>query len=127
VSRIREAATLALALCSLVLGLAPWQGYLPIPQGIPSDPLTLKTLVKVLLPILGGAVLAILLGRWGHWSWPATVARPLVAAVDLARRAALAFAAAIERIDDTLRQWSSASLSLLVLVLLFGAAMLATR
>jgi ABC-type Na+ efflux pump permease subunit len=45
----------------------------------------------------------------------------------LARRAALAFAAAIERIDDTLRQWSSASLSLLVLVLLFGAAMLATR
>jgi formate hydrogenlyase subunit 3/multisubunit Na+/H+ antiporter MnhD subunit len=123
--RLREAAPLALALCSLVLGLVPWEGYLPIPHGIPSDPFTLETLVKVLLPILVGAALAILMGRWGYWSWPANVARPLVEAFDLARRTALAFTAAIERIDDTLRQWPAASVSLLVMVLLFGAAMLA--
>ena len=43
--RLREAAPLALALCSLVLGLVPWEGYLPIPHGIPSDPFTLETLV----------------------------------------------------------------------------------
>jgi hypothetical protein len=33
-------------------------------------------------------------------------------------------ASPVERIDDTLRQWPAASLSLLALALLFGAAML---
>jgi hypothetical protein len=33
----------------------------------------------------------------------------------------------IERVDDMLRQWAAAGLSLLVLAILFGAAMLAAR
>ena len=33
VSRIGEAAALALALCSLMLGLVPWEAYLVVPHG----------------------------------------------------------------------------------------------
>ena len=64
VSRMSEAAALALALCSLLLGLIPWEAYLPVPAGAASSPLTLAALVTALWPILAGAVLAILLGRW---------------------------------------------------------------
>src|SRR5262249_7654395 len=58
----REAAALALALCSLVLGLVPWEAYLPASRAAPSDPLVLKAFAAGLWPILGGAVLAVLLG-----------------------------------------------------------------
>jgi len=47
--------------------------------------------------------------------------------VDPARRATLAFGGVIERLDGGLRQWTAAGLSLLALVILFGAAMLAAR
>ena len=57
---------LVLALCSLLLGLVPWEAYLPIPHDVGSYLLGLGTLFKLLLPVLGGAVLAILLSPWLH-------------------------------------------------------------
>jgi len=51
---MQEAAALALALCSLLLGLAPWEAYLSVPAGTPSSPLTLKSLSSALWPMLGG-------------------------------------------------------------------------
>ena len=112
---------LALALCSLLLGLVPWEAYLSIPHGIASDKLGLGALSKALLPILGGAVVAILLGRWerppGHLSrWKA-----LMAIVGPIRRAGLALSAIVEGCDNVLRQWPAACISLLTLAALFGA------
>jgi hypothetical protein len=48
-----------------------------------------------------------------------------VAVLAPARRIALALAGGFERIDTTLRQWPAAGLSLLVVAILFGFAMLA--
>jgi hypothetical protein len=50
-----------------------------------------------------------------------------VAVVAPVRRATLALGGLIERLDAVLRQWTAASLSLLTLVVLFAAAMLAAR
>jgi formate hydrogenlyase subunit 3/multisubunit Na+/H+ antiporter MnhD subunit len=127
VSRMSEAAALALALCSLLLGLIPWEAYLSVPAGTASSPLTLAALVMVLWPILGGAVLAILLGHWSHRLAPERFAAFLVAKIGRARRTALAFGGTIERVDGTLRQWPASGVSLLVLAILFCAAMRAVR
>src|SRR5262249_1159982 len=61
-----QAAALALALGSLSLGLVPWGGYLPEVRATLPDPLAPDTIWKALWPVLAGAALAILLGRWGH-------------------------------------------------------------
>jgi multicomponent Na+:H+ antiporter subunit D len=122
IPRSQEAATLALALGSLLLGLIHWEAYFPALRGMPSSPLTLKTFSTALWPILGGGVLAILLGRWGHAAG-GPFGRGLLAGVGSARRMALASARMIERIDGVLRHWPSAGLSLLAVAILFGAAM----
>lgn len=127
VPRMREAAALALAVCSLLLGLFPWEIYLSIPDGTPTTRLDLLTLFKTLWPIIAGGVLAILLGRWGDWPARAPSGKFVVAIVDPARRATLALGGQIERLDGVLRQWTAAGLSILALVTLFGAAMLAAR
>jgi len=64
VPRMAEAAALALALCSLLLGLFPWEAYLSVPHGTAAKPFDLGSLANVLWPILIGGMLAILLGRW---------------------------------------------------------------
>ncbi|HKA72218.1 MAG TPA: proton-conducting transporter membrane subunit [Xanthobacteraceae bacterium] len=122
----REAAALALALCSLVLGLAPWEAYLPASRAAPSGPLVLKAFAAAFWPIVGGAVLAVLLGRWGK-RLACAPAGFLVATAGPLRRAADVVGRIIERADGTLRQWPAAGLSLLVLAILFGAAMLPAR
>jgi multicomponent Na+:H+ antiporter subunit D len=127
VSRIGEAAALALALCSLLLGLLPWEAYLPVPTVTPSSPLTLAALSSALWPILGGAALAILLGRWGDRLAHIPVGKVVAATVGPPRRVAVAFSGMIERIDGALRQWPAAGVSLLVVAILFGAAMLLAR
>ena len=126
VSRIGEAAALVLALCSLMLGLVPWEAYLVVPHGTASNPLA-DALTKTLWPILAGGVLAILLGRWGHGLTRVPFGKILVATLGPARRAALVIGTMLERIDGMLRQWPVAGLSVLVLAILFGAAMLAAR
>jgi len=119
-SLIREAAPVVLALCSLLLGLVPWEGYLDVPPGSASSSFSLAALSKALAPLAGGAVLAIMLGRWGK----APAFARVLAAIGPARRMALVLSNGVEQIDGTLRQWPAAGLSLLMLVLLFGAAML---
>jgi hypothetical protein len=126
VPRIQEAAALALALCSLLLGLVPWQPCLSVPLGT-SPPYLLTALTKALWPILGGAVLAVLLGRWPLWLGRTPIEKTLVTAISAARRPALAFSSAIELIDGLLRQWPAAALTLLLVASLFGPAMLAAR
>jgi formate hydrogenlyase subunit 3/multisubunit Na+/H+ antiporter MnhD subunit len=120
VSRVGEAAALALALCSLLLGLVHWEAYLPITVDTLSNPLTLKALSTALWPVLGGGVLAILPGHWGRWPARLSLGEIVVAA----RRSALAVGGMLERVDRMLRQWPAASLALLALTLLFGAALL---
>jgi formate hydrogenlyase subunit 3/multisubunit Na+/H+ antiporter MnhD subunit len=124
--RIQELAALALALCSLLLGLLPWETYLSIPHGVASDKLGPGALSKALLLTLGGAVVAILLGRW---EWP--TGRPsrwkvLMVIVGPVRRAGLALSVIVEGCDNVLRQWPVACISLLTLATLFGASMLLT-
>jgi NADH:ubiquinone oxidoreductase subunit 5 (subunit L)/multisubunit Na+/H+ antiporter MnhA subunit len=127
ISRIGEVAALALALCSLLLGLVHWDVYLPVPAGGLSNPLALEPLAKMLWPPLGGAVLAILLGRWGGRLARLSFGKFLVAVIGPARRTALALGGRVERVDDILRQWPAAGLALLVLAILFGTALLPDR
>jgi formate hydrogenlyase subunit 3/multisubunit Na+/H+ antiporter MnhD subunit len=123
VSRWREAVPLALALCSLLLGLAPWQTYLPIPQGAAPNPLAVNEFAKVLWPVLAGAALALLLGRWGNGVVRIDLVKTLLATLRPLRHAALALGRLIGRADAALREWPAAGLSLLVLVILLAAAM----
>jgi multicomponent Na+:H+ antiporter subunit D len=125
VPRMREAAALILALGSLLLGLIPWAGYLPVSSEAASVSLTLEMLSTSLWPILAGGVLAILLGRSAHRL--AGVPEVVVAAVHRIRRPALALAAGLVQVDGSLRQWPAAGLSLLVVAIMFGAAILAGR
>ena len=119
VPRSREATALVLALCSLSLGLVDWGAFLPAPPRPPSNPTALQALWKGLWPVLGGAVLAILVGRWGRAN-PGAV---LGAAVGPVRHATVALARVVERADGVLRLWPVAGLSLLALVIAFRAAM----
>jgi len=125
--RTLEVPALALALCSLLLGLVPWQGYLPMAPGPAASPSVLAALSSTLWPVLGGAALAILLGRWDDRLARVSSGRVVAATVGSTRRAALALAGTLERLDGMLRQWLAAGLALLVLAILFGAAMLAAR
>lgn len=127
VARVQEAAALVLALCSLLLGLVPWQAYLFIPAAAPSTPLSLYAAVTMLLTIAGGGVLAILLGRWERWPVQRSLEKFLITIVDSLRRAALVLARLTEQVDGALRQWSTAALSLLMLVILLAAALIAAE
>jgi len=115
VPRLQEAASLALALSSLLLGLA---AIGPVPIGALS--FALKDLWSAILLVIGGGVLAIgLATRLPHMQLgDGALASPV-------RGATVAAGGVLERIDGVLRQWQVAGLSLLVLVILFGAAMLA--
>jgi formate hydrogenlyase subunit 3/multisubunit Na+/H+ antiporter MnhD subunit len=115
VPRLREAAALALALCSMLLGLT---AIGPVPLDILS--LAPKELWSAVLLVLGGGLLALGLG---HRLPPVTVDH-VVAIMSPVRTGAVAVAGAIERADGVLRRWPVAGLSLLVLVIAFVAAML---
>ena len=97
--------------------------YLSVPDGIMSNPFGLKAFSNTLWPILGGAVLALMLGRWDG----TPLEKIVVTRVSQVRRAALVLGGAVERIDSMLRQWPAAGISLLALALVLGAAMLVNR
>jgi len=115
VSRLAEVAALALALCSLALGLAAL-GPAPLDALLP-DPLDLKEFGSALLVLAGGAVLAACLGL----RLPPLPAGDAVVAA--ARRATVAIGAAFVRADGALRQWPVAGLALIAAAVAFGAAM----
>ena len=110
-------------MCSLLLGLFNWGPYFSVPDGIMSNPFGLKGFAGVLWPILGGAVLALMLGRWDG----TPLEKIVVTRVSQVRRTALVLGGAVERIDSMLRQWPAAGISLLALALVLGAAMLVNR
>ncbi|MGH8616372.1 MAG: complex I subunit 5 family protein [Burkholderiales bacterium] len=115
VPRLQQAATLMLALCSLLLAGA---AFGPLPRSLLSNPFAPGELASLLLVVLGGCALAWGLGTHGSDGAGAAI-NPL-------RRAALAVGGLCVRMDGVLRQWPVAGLSLLVLALLFGAAMAAS-
>jgi formate hydrogenlyase subunit 3/multisubunit Na+/H+ antiporter MnhD subunit len=116
VSRIAEAAALALALCSLALGLAALG---PAPLDALPNPLDAREFGSALLVLAGGAVLALALGL----RLPPLPAGDAVVA--LVRTATVRVGAIFVRADGVLRQWPVAGLALIVVALAFGAAMLA--
>jgi multicomponent Na+:H+ antiporter subunit D len=121
VARGRQAVALALALCSLALGLLPWGYLLPIAPGAAPNPLALPAFAKALWPVLGGVVLAILVGRWGH-------PRPrAVAVAGPVRRATVAASDVVAGLDARLQRWPVAGLCLLALAMAFVGTMLAAR
>jgi multicomponent Na+:H+ antiporter subunit D len=115
VPRLQEAAALALALCSMLLGLAAI-------GPVPLDTLSVapEELWSAILLVLGGGVLALGLG----YRLPPGPVDHVVAIMSPVRTGAVAVAGAIERADDVLRRWPVAGLFLLVLVIGFLAAML---
>jgi len=125
VTRAAEAAALVLALCSMLLGLIPWSSYLPAVTA--SSVPALATLSSALWLILGGAALAILLGQWGGVLARLPAGKLLGASIGPIRIVALAIGRAIERLDAMLRQWPVAGISLVLLTILFGVAMVAVR
>jgi hypothetical protein len=66
------------------------------------------------------------LGSWDQHSAPFGMV-VLIAALSPARRGDLAFGRLIEQVDGMLRQWPAACVSLLVVALLLGAALMAAR
>jgi formate hydrogenlyase subunit 3/multisubunit Na+/H+ antiporter MnhD subunit len=116
VPRLQEAAALALALCSLLLGLAAI-------GPVPLDALVFapKELWSAILLVIGGGVLALGLSRRLP---PMPVCDVVLGIMSPVRTGAVAVAGMIERTDGALRRWPVAGLSLVVLVIAFIAAML---
>jgi formate hydrogenlyase subunit 3/multisubunit Na+/H+ antiporter MnhD subunit len=118
VSCLSEWAALALAVCSLGLGLVALG---PAPFDALPNPLEAKEFGSALLTLAGGVVLAVALGL----RLPKLPAGE--AAAGLVRRATVGVGALFVRGDAVLRQWPVAGLSLLAAAIAFGVAMAAGR
>ncbi len=126
-SRSRDLAALALALCSLSLGLIPWEPYLPIPHDAASKLFGIDGFVKLLLPVLGGVALAILLSPSPHPPTSSVTWKTLMNVIGPLRRIGLGLGSLVEAGDEFLRQWSAAGISLLLLAIVFTALMFAAN
>lgn len=127
VPRSRDLAALVLALCSLLLGLLPWEPYLPVPYGAASKLFDIDGLVKLLVPVLGGAALAILLSPWPHPLAASPAWKTLMSVIGPFRRTCLGLGNLVESGDGVLRQWSAAGISLLLVALMLTALMFAAN
>jgi Formate hydrogenlyase subunit 3/Multisubunit Na+/H+ antiporter, MnhD subunit len=111
---------LATAVVSLVV---PWTLYLTVPRGTLPDPLSAAVLWKALWPVLLGGALAMALWRWWR-SLPQVPKGDIIVALDGGVRLAVTWGKALERTDGVLRQWPTATVSLLILTVALGAAAL---
>ncbi|MCK1392469.1 proton-conducting transporter membrane subunit [Bradyrhizobium sp. 1] len=116
-------AALALALCSLLLGLLPWEPYLPITYAAESKLFGVEALVKLLVTVFGGAALAILLSPWPHPLAFSAAGKTIMHLIAPLRRTCIGLGSLVETGDGVLRQWSTASISLLLVALLLAALM----
>ena len=112
---------LATAVVSLVV---PWTLYLTVPRGTLPDPLSPAVLWKALWPVLLGGVLAIALWRWWR-SLPRIPKGDIIVALDGGMQMVVTWGKALERTDRVLRQWPTATVSLLILTIALGAAVFA--
>jgi formate hydrogenlyase subunit 3/multisubunit Na+/H+ antiporter MnhD subunit len=113
---------------SLIMAFAavmvPWVLYPTAESGTWLEALAPATLWAALWPVLLGVVLAPGLWRWAH-RLPLLPEGDVVVLGEAAIRATVPCGEAVERADSYLRQWPVASLSLLTLVIILGAAILA--
>ena len=109
---------LAVAAGSIIM---PWTLYLAIPNEI--DPLAPAMVWKALWPVLVGAALAIAL--WQRARWLERIPQgEIMVAESRAAKGAAACGRAVERMDRALRSWPVAGVSLLILMIALGAAVL---
>ena len=124
VSRVSEVVALALALCSLLLGVFPWDLLLPGSPMALDSLLSPKSLYDALWPVLLGAVLAVLLGHWGH-APPSN--KPMVRLLAGPRCLGVRIGKSVERADGMLRQWPTACVSAVLIAILLGGAFIVVR
>jgi multicomponent Na+:H+ antiporter subunit A len=102
--------------------IMPWALYL-IPSGTLPDPLAPSAVWKALWPVLLGAALAIAL-----WRWPPRFERAPQEEIgeteSRATKGTVACGKAVERMDAVLRSWPAAGLSLVILIIALGGAIL---
>jgi hypothetical protein len=85
--------------------------------------LTPAALQEALWPVLIGAALALALRHWGR-RLPRAPEGDIVVLEEAAFRATFTLGARLEQADAQLRQWPTASLALLAIAIILGAAML---
>ena len=117
----RVAPWLAIGFAALIV---PWL-LVPALGADISGALTPKGIWDALWPVAVGAALAVPLWRFGD-RVPAAPAGDIVVAEESAFRASLSLGGAFEQIDGLFRQWPAAALSLATLVIILGAALLAS-
>jgi formate hydrogenlyase subunit 3/multisubunit Na+/H+ antiporter MnhD subunit len=110
---------LALALTAVVI---PWTLFLTAGIGTLADAVAPAALWTALWPVLLGGALAALLRRLGE-RLPRVPEGDVVALGAPLARAGAAAGAALERAESVLRRWPVAGLSLLMLTVLLGAAL----
>jgi formate hydrogenlyase subunit 3/multisubunit Na+/H+ antiporter MnhD subunit len=102
----------------------PWVLFPAVGTGSSFQALVPETLWAALWPVLIGGVLA-----FGLWLWedrlPRVPAGDVVVLGEAATRATVTWGEAFERADGWLRQWPVASVSLVTVVIILSAAMLA--
>jgi formate hydrogenlyase subunit 3/multisubunit Na+/H+ antiporter MnhD subunit len=106
----------AVALGAIVL---PWVFYPPI--GDASNALKFGEILDGLWPVAIGASFALVL-RWINWSLPQVQAGDSIVLEEGAFRRLLDIGPTIETLDDRLRQWPAAGVSLLLIILILLAA-----
>jgi len=111
---------LAMAVASIAV---PWTLYYSAPLGALPDPLAPQYLWEAPWPVAIGAVLAVVLTRSVD-RLPRIPEGDIAVAIDAAARTAITGSRRFERVDDVLRQWPAAGLSLLALAIALGAALL---
>ena len=113
---------LAAAAASLVV---PWALFLAVPSGTLPNPFAPAVLWKALWPVSLGAVLAAAMWRWVR-RLPSVPEGDVVVALDGGVATAIACGRTLERMDSALRQWPAAGVSLLILTIVLGLAILAS-
>jgi formate hydrogenlyase subunit 3/multisubunit Na+/H+ antiporter MnhD subunit len=102
----------------------PWALYPTSEDGSLAQALAPAALWAALWPVLAGGVAAVALWQWRH-RLPSVPEGDLVVAGEAAMHATGRWGEAIERADSYVRRWPVASLSLLTLVVILAAVMLA--
>lgn len=125
VPRLQQVAALALALCSLGLGLFPWETYLAMPARgrALGNAFSLEAVAAAAWTVLLGGAVALLIGRWENWRDRLPWMQPLFKVASPLRAAGLGVGTLFGMIGGLTGRWPVAGLCLLALTVLFGGAL----